>query len=170
LADVAVLEALIPVSVRRLQAGYYASEQIEAALGTVFGVDSQLIRDETYFVAEDAGKIVGCGGWSKRATDYGGDAAKTGEDGLRDPRTQPAMIRAFFVDPAYARRGIGRRFIELCEEAIKGSGFKTIEIVATLAGEPLYCVCGYKVSERFRIPLKVGDGMLAVRMEKTLSA
>jgi GNAT superfamily N-acetyltransferase len=166
MSDVPALEALIPASVRALQAAYYASEQIESALGTVFGVDSQLIEDETYFVAENDDRIVGCGGWSKRKTTYGSDAAKKGEDVLRDPRTEPAMIRAFFVHPTYARKGIGRRFLEMCETAIDCAGFRKIEIIATLAGEPLYTSCGYSVTERFDIPLRSGDTMPVVKMKK----
>jgi GNAT superfamily N-acetyltransferase len=166
LSDVPVLKALIPVSVRGLQSAYYTSGQIESALGTVFGVDSQLIKDGTYFVAEDGDRIVGCGGWSRRKTTYGSDAAKNGEDALRDPRTEPAMIRAFFVHPSYARKGIGRRFIEMCEMAIEAAGFKRTEIIATLAGEPLYASCGYCVTERFDIPLISGDTMPVVRMKK----
>lgn len=166
LSDVPVLEALIPVSVRGLQSAYYTSEQIESALGTVFGVDSQLIKDGTYFVAEDGDRIVGCGGWSRRKTTYGSDAAKKGQDDLRDPRTEPAMIRAFFVHPGYARKGIGRRFLEMCETAIEAAEFQKTEIIATLAGEPLYASCGYSIIERFDIPLISGDTMSVVRMTK----
>ena len=115
----------------------------------MFGVDSQLIADGTYFVAETGGEIVGCGGWSRRKTLYGGDRTKKGEDSLREPGKDPAMIRAFFVHPRFARRGIGRRFVVACEEAARRAGFTRIDIVATLAGEPLYSSCGYAVSERF---------------------
>lgn len=166
LSDVPILEALIPVSVRGLQSAYYTSEQIESALGTVFGVDCQLIKDGKYFVAEEGDRIVGCGGWSRRKTTYGSDAAKNGEDALRDPRTEPAMIRAFFVHPDYARKGIGKRFLEMCEAAIEAAGFQRTEIVATLAGEPLYASCGYSIIERFDIPLSSGDSMPVVRMKK----
>jgi GNAT superfamily N-acetyltransferase len=166
LPDIPALEALIPVSVRGLQKAYYTSDQMDAALGTVFGVDSQLIDDGTYFVAEDHGLVVACGGWSKRKTTYGSDAAKKGEDSLRNPATEPAMIRAFFVHPTYARKGIGRKFLEMCESAIKDAGFSKIEIIATLAGEPLYASAGYSVAERFDIPLKSGDTMAVVRMKK----
>lgn len=167
LEDVPALEALIPLSTRALQAAYYSSAQIEAALGTVFGVDTQLIRDRTYFVAVASdGRIAGCGGWSKRRTLYGGDRGKTGEDPLRDPRTEPAMIRAFFVHPDFARGGIGRRFLQLCEEALAREGFGEIDIVATLAGEPLYTACGYAVRERYDIPLPGGGRMPVVRMGK----
>lgn len=166
LGDVPALEELIPLSARRLQAGYYTPAQIEGALGTVFGVDTQLIKDGTYFVATADGQMAGCGGWSKRKTSYGSDRAKTGTDPLRDPATEPAMIRAFFVHPDYARRGIGRRIMELSEEGATRAGFQKIEIVATLAGEPLYATFKYAVVERFEITLPTGDLMPVVRMRK----
>lgn len=111
--DIPALEELIPLSARLLQAAYYSALQIEGALGTVFGVDRQLITDGTYFVAEAEGGIVGCGGWSKRSSPYGGDQGKFGVDPLRDPARDAAMIRAFFVHPEFARRGIGRCIMEL---------------------------------------------------------
>ncbi len=167
LADIPALEELIPLSARRLQTEHYTAEQIEGAIGTVFGVDSQLIRDETYFVAENDARIVGCGGWSKRQTLYGGDRAKTAPDPLRDPATEPAMIRAFFVHPDYARRGIGRRIMELSEGGAATAGFKTIEIVATLPGVPLYATFDYNGLERFDIKLPNGATMPVERLRKT---
>ena len=164
--DIPALEALIPLSARELQSSYYTREQIDGAIGTVFGVDTQLIKDGTYFVAIADGRIVGCGGWSKRKTLYGGDKARKAEDPLRDPRTEPAMIRAFFVHPNFARRGIGREFIRLSEAAALAAGFGRIDIVATLAGEPLYASCGYAVVERFYITLANGALMPAVRMKR----
>jgi GNAT superfamily N-acetyltransferase len=167
LADIPALEELIPLSARQLQTAHYTVAQIEGAIGTVFGVDSQLIRDETYFVAETDAHIVGCGGWSKRKTLYGGDRAKTAPDALRDPATEPAMIRAFFVHPDYARRGIGRRIMELSEGGATTAGFKNIEIVATLPGVPLYVTFAYKSVERFNIKLPNGATMPVERMRKT---
>jgi GNAT superfamily N-acetyltransferase len=166
LDDIPSLEKLIPLSARILQADFYSADQIEGALGTVFGVDSQLIRDCTYFVATEADAIVGCGGWSKRRTLYGGDRARTGEDPLRDPATEPAMIRAFFVHPDFARRGIGRRIMEMSEEAALAAGFSNIEIVATLAGAPLYATFAYDVVERFEIALANGASLPVVRMKR----
>ncbi len=166
LADIPALEELIPLSARELQVGYYSPEQIEGALGTVFGVDSQLIRDATYFVATEGEKIVGCGGWSKRQTLYGGDKGKKGEDPLRDPKADPAMIRAFFVHPQYARRGIGRSIMERCEAGAKAAGFTRIDIVATLAGVPLYTTFRYESVEHFEIKLPNGAMMPLVRMSK----
>lgn len=166
MSDVTALEVLIPLSARELQRRYYTPAQIDGAIGTVFGVDTQLIKDGTYFVAVADGAIVGCGGWSKRKTLYGGDQAKKGEDPLRDPRTEPAMIRAFFVHPDFARRGIGREFMRRSEAAALAAGFHEIEIVATLAGEPLYLSCGYFAVERFDIALVNGAAMPAVRMKR----
>jgi len=164
--DVPALEALIPLSARMLQSGYYSPDLLDGAIGTVFGVDTQLIRDATYFVAVADAKIVGCGGWSRRKTLYGGDRAKKGEDPVRDPRTEPALIRAFFVHPDYARKGIGREFIRLSETAAFAAGFRMVEIVATLAGEPLYAACGYSVVERYSIDLVNGRHMPVVRMKR----
>ena len=172
LADIPALEALIPLSARTLQLGYYTPAQIEAALGTVFGVDTQLIRDGTYFVAVTtdpataAERLVGCGGWSQRKTLYGGDRGKSGPDPLRDPATEPAMIRAFFVHPDFARRGIGRQLMERSEAGARAAGFRSIEIVATLPGEPLYATFGYDAVERFALTLPDGAPLPVVRLRK----
>jgi predicted N-acetyltransferase YhbS len=167
-ADVAALEALIPLSVRALQSDHYSSEQMDAALGSVFGVDRQLIRDGTYFVAEHEGRVVGCGGWSRRSSHYGSDRDRHGEDPLLDPRCDAARIRAFFVHPSWARRGIGRSIMAASEEAIRAAGFRTIDIVATLAGEPLYAAFGYAVVERLDIALAGGLSLAVVRMNKQI--
>jgi GNAT superfamily N-acetyltransferase len=169
LADVPALEALIPHSARTLQSTTYSPEQLDGAIGTVFGVDTQLIRDGTYFVAVAGSRIVACGGWSRRKTAYGGDKGKSGDDPLRDPATEPAMIRAFFVHPDFTRRGIGREFIRRSEAAIRAAGFRGIDIVATLAGEPLYTACGYAVVERVDIALVNGVSLPVVRMRKALA-
>jgi GNAT superfamily N-acetyltransferase len=166
MSDVPQLQALIPESARKLQRGLYSEPQLDGAIGTVFGVDTQLIKDGTYFVAVAGCKIVGCGGWSKRKTQYGGDAAKKREDQLRDPSKEPAMIRAFFVHPDYVRKGIGREFLRLSEEAAFAAGFRDIEIVATLAGERLYASCGYFSIERHDIKLVNGELMPVVRMKR----
>ena len=164
--DVAALEALIPLSVRALQSGHYSSAQMDAALGSVFGVDRQLIRDGTYFVAEHEGRIVGCGGWSRRSSHYGGDRTRDGEDAPLDPQCDAARIRAFFVHPSWARRGIGRSIMTSSEEAIRAAGFRAIDIVATLSGEPLYASFGYSVVERLDIALAGGLRLPVVRMTK----
>jgi GNAT superfamily N-acetyltransferase len=167
--DIPTLEWLIPLSVRELQAATYSPAQMEAALGPVFGVDTQLIRDGTYFVVEDGDLIVGCGGWSRRKAAFGGDRERQGEDAALDPTQDPARIRAFFVHPDWARRGIGRLILTRCEEAIRAAGFREVVLVATLAGEPLYAASGFAVIERYEVPLSGGVALPVVRMEKRFS-
>ncbi|MEG4106995.1 GNAT family N-acetyltransferase [Microcoleus sp. S13_C5] len=168
LEDIPKLTTLIPNSARALQAGYYSSEQIEGALGTVFGVDSQLILDQTYFVAENNHQIVGCGGWSKRKMLYGGDSGKNNpEDSLLNPDSDSAKIRAFFVHPAWARRRIGSQIMRVCELAADRAGFKQVEMIATLAGEPFYTKFDYQVIERFEISLPNSQFLPVVRMFKS---
>jgi GNAT superfamily N-acetyltransferase len=148
---------------------YYDREQIESSLTNVFGVDSQLIQDGTYFVAEIAGQIVGAGGWSKRRTLFGGDQAKPDQiDELLDPTTDAARIRAFYVHPDWSRKGIGRRIAEACEQAAREAGFGALELIATLPGEPLYTALGYSIVEPFDIPLPNRQSLPAFRMEKRL--
>ena len=167
-ADISQLEELIPLSVHALQASHYSQAQRDAALGTVFAVDRQLIADRTYFIAQSQDRIVGCGGWSKRSSLYGGDSERKQADPELDPARDPARVRAFFVDPAWARQGIGRSIMQACEEAMLAAHFKQAEIVATLAGEPLYQSFGYEVTERFDIVLKNGLLLPAVRMFRRL--
>ena len=142
---------------------------MEAALGPVFGVDRQLIRDGTYFAVEDADRIVGCGGWSKRKTLYGGDRDRTGEDAELNPQIDPARIRAFFVHPDWARRGIGRAILQHCEAAAIKAGFRQAELVATLTGELLYARFGYAVVERYEAPMTDSLSLPVVRMAKRLT-
>lgn len=167
LDDVPQLNLLIPLSARGLQAGYYTPSQIEAALGTVFGVDTQLIRDGTYFIVEAEGVVVGCGGWSRRKTLFGSDQGKSADDSLLNPELDPARIRAFFVHPEFARRGIGRQIMEFSELAATTAGFTRIDIVATLAGEPLYLKFGYTAVEHFDLLLPNLETMPLVRLTKS---
>lgn len=170
-ADITALQALIPASVRSLSAGFYDARQIESALTHVFGIDSQLIADATYFVAEDDGLIVGCGGWSKRQTLFGGDQSKAERgDPLLDPATDAARIRAFFVHPTHARKGIGKRIIEACEKAARQAGFRTLELAATLPGVPFYLMLGYTTTEQFEYQLADGVPFPLARMVKHLPA
>jgi GNAT superfamily N-acetyltransferase len=166
--DVAALTQLIHASVRGLQAGDYTPAQIEAALDLIYGVDSQLIADGTYFVVQAGDVVVGCGGWSKRRTLYGGDRFAAREDSLLDPRLDAARIRAFFVHPEWARRGIGARILEACESAAVAAGFVRLEMGATLTGVPFYRAKGYSEIERLAVPLRDGDTLAIVRMEKTV--
>jgi N-acetylglutamate synthase-like GNAT family acetyltransferase len=182
-SDTPVLSALIQTSVRVLQAQEYAPSQIESALATVYGVDSQLIADETYFVVETGeptdlfrnhdinepkSRIVGCGGWSKRKTLYGGDHWTGREDLLLDPHTDAAKIRAFFVHPDWVRRGIGSLILDACEAAAMAAGFARLEMGATLSGVPFYRARGYSDRENLRVPLANGEYLPIVRMEKQL--
>jgi GNAT superfamily N-acetyltransferase len=165
-ADIPVLTALIARSVRVLQADDYTPSQREGALGSVFGVDTQLIADATYFVAEVDGTIVACGGWSKRKTLFGADHCAGREDSLLDPACDAAKIRAFFVHPEWARRGIGTKMLEACESAAEAEGFKRFEMGATLTGVALYQARGYREVERIEVPLENGELLPIVRMEK----
>jgi GNAT superfamily N-acetyltransferase len=165
-ADVPALEELIPLSVRELMAGYYTPAQMAAAIGPVFGVDRRLIEDGTYFVADAGGRIVGCGGWSRRKAVFGGDRGRAGEDTTIDPATDAARVRAFVVHPEWARRGIGRALLRECEMAIRAAHFRDIVMVATLAGVPLYEAEGYEVQERYEVPLGEGLTLPVVRMGK----
>lgn len=168
--DIPKLRTLIERSVRELQASYYSTAQMDGALGTVFGVDRQLIHDETYFVAEQDGALVACGGWSKRESLFGSDAARAKEDALLDPSRHPARVRAFFVQPEFARRGLARAILEACEDAIRAAGFRRIELGATLPGVPFYRAFDYQESERLEVPLTNGLSLPIVRMTKNLTA
>jgi len=167
--DVPALQNLIDQSVRALSIDYYSPAQIESALTNVFGVDTQLIADQTYFVAEAGAQIVGGGGWSKRNTLFGGDQAKSHEtDALLKPGEQPARLRAFYVHPEWSRRGIGKLITNACETAARDAGFTSVELIATLPGQPLYEANGYEIDCPFEIPLPDGLSLPAFRMAKNL--
>ncbi len=169
LEDKAALTDLIDLSVRVLQRHDYSGPQLEAMLIHVYGVDTQLIEDETYYVVEAEGHLVGAGGWSRRKTLFGGDQAKKdSEDNLLDPATDPAKIRAFFVHPAWARQGIGRLLMQTCEQAAYAAGFRRLELMATLTGERLYAASGFEVLERVEIALPGGVNGPVTRMAKIL--
>jgi GNAT superfamily N-acetyltransferase len=168
------LREVIEASVRGLQAEDYSPAQIEGALKSVYGVDSQLIADGTYFVAEvteiqSKPKIVACGGWSKRKTLYGGDQYAAREDSLLDPAQDAAKIRAFFVHPQWARRGIGGLILEACENAARDAGFTRLEMGATLSGVAFYKAKGYAAVENQEVPLGNGETLPIVRMAKISS-
>jgi len=179
--DIPVLRQLIEASVRGLQTEDYTPAQIEGALRTVFGVDSQLIADGTYIVAEATSPdlrgpefnrsntkplIVGCGGWSKRKTLYGSDHWTAREDDLLDPRHDAAKIRAFFIHPDWARRGVGTLILEACENAARAAGFRRFEMGATLTGAKLFGVKGYVAVKPISIPLVNGESLPVIHMEK----
>ena len=164
--DIDKIAKLLEKSVRALSVGYYTDEVIERALQSVFGVDSQLIADGTMYVAVIDNEIVGCGGWSKRRTLYGGDQFATRIDEELDPAVDAARIRAFFVNPAHARKGIGGSILTTCEAAATEAGFKRIEMGATLPGVPLYAAFGYVGDEVIDIELGDGYSLRCMRMAK----
>ena len=170
--DIPELHKLIEASVRGLMAQGYTKAQLDGALGTLLGVDTQLIADGTYFVAEAAlgagtTTLVGCGGWSKRKTLFGSDHRAGREDELLDPKKDAAKIRAFFVHPEWVRRGIGSKILEICERAAEAAGFQRFEMGATLTGVPLYRARGYVETERIEVPLANGASLSVVHMSKT---
>lgn len=166
--DKPTLNALIRASGTGLAAGFYTDEQAEAITREVFGVDSALVADGTYFAIEEEGAIVACGGWSRRATDFGGDQAKSGTDRPLDPATEPARIRAFFVDPAMARRGLGSMLLDHCTSAAARAGFTALELVSTMPGEPLYIRHGFAPLARLELPLSGGVTVALTRMRKEI--
>jgi GNAT superfamily N-acetyltransferase len=173
-ADIPRLREVIEASVRGLQSDDYSPAQIEGALQSVYGVDSQLIADGTYLVAElseshTEAEIVACGGWSKRKTLYGGDQYAAREDSLLDPARDAAKIRAFFVHPKWARRGIGTLILEACETAAREAGFTRLEMGATLSGVAFYRAKGYAEIENQKVPLSNGEVLPIVKMAKNLT-
>jgi GNAT superfamily N-acetyltransferase len=170
-ADIPALRQLIEQSVRALSEGFYSAAQIESALRYVFGADTQLITDRTYYVIPaEAGALAAAGGWSRRATLYGGDQMKDAADPLLDPQTQPARIRAFFVHPSFARRGLARQLFERCARDALAAGFHSLELMATLPGEALYRALGFNELERLTTTLPDGTGLPVVRMGRPLPA
>jgi GNAT superfamily N-acetyltransferase len=167
--DIPTLREVIAASVRGLQMREYTERQRELALRGVYGVDTRLIEDGTYYVAEAAaGVIAGCGGWSRRKTLFGGDQWRSREDEWLDPAQEAARIRAFFVRPEWARQGIGSRILEACEAAAQKAGFRRLEMGATLSGVPFYRARGYREEERLRVPLGEGEELAIVRMTRDL--
>jgi len=147
-SDVPAIEELIDSSARRLSRGYYDSAQIEAAIAHVFGVDTTLLADGTYFVAVNAdGLLRGCGGWSKRRTLFGGDQFASRDAAVADPAVERAKIRAFFVHPESARSGIGRALLARCEAEARAAGYRSAELMSTLPGVKFYEACGYSAAE-----------------------
>jgi GNAT superfamily N-acetyltransferase len=174
--DIPILREVIEASVRGLQSEDYSPSQIEGALQSVYGVDSQLISDGTYLVAEALGSqtgtpqnnrtIIGCGGWSKRKTLYGGDQYTDRQDSLLDPAYEAAKIRAFFIHPSWARRGVGGLILEACETGALNAGFTRLEMGATLSGVAFYQAKGYTALENLEVPLANGESLPIVRMAK----
>jgi GNAT superfamily N-acetyltransferase len=171
IADIPALHRLIELSVRGLQAADYTPRQIEGALGTALGLDTQLIQDATYFVAfpaEQADALVACGGWSPRRTLFGSDGGSGRSADMVDPLVDAARIRAIFVHPAWARQGLGSLMLDHCESEARRAGFRRFEMGSTLTGVPLYCLRGYTQLERVDVPLPNGEALPVIRMTKSV--
>lgn len=151
--DIPALQALIARSGIGLSVGFYTPEQAAAVTSEVFGVDTQLVIDGTYFAIEDGQRIVACGGWGKRSTGYGGDKHKSEPDRLLDPATESARIRAFFVDPGMERQGLGSMLMRHCTEQALAAGFTSLELTATMPGVPLYVAHGFAPVQELSLPL-----------------
>lgn len=164
--DVPAMEALIARSGIELSAGFYTPQQAAAITHHVFGVDSQLVQDQTYYLIEDAGEVIACGGWSKRNTLFGGDQTKLGPDPLLDPASQAARIRAFFVAPHRARQGLGRQLLSHCSAQAALAGFRSLELAATMPGVPLYLAAGFAQVEEIELDLPGGVVVGLVRMRR----
>jgi GNAT superfamily N-acetyltransferase len=162
------IRQLIADSARHLSREHYNNLQIETAIATVFGVDTDLIEDGTYLVAESDGELVGCGGWSKRKTLFGGDQYTSRDAGYLDPESEPAKIRAFFIHPAHARKGIARAILSHCETEARANGFRALELMATLPGIEFYKSCGFKETGNFDLELTKGVKLELVPMRKEL--
>lgn len=170
LEDRTAIENLIAASVKGLSREDYTEKQIELSIQSVFGVDTELIGDGTYFVAEtESGEIVGCGGWSRRKTLYGASDYKFSRNSEElDPNSDAAKIRAFFIHPGWARRGIGTAILEVCEAEAKNCGFKFAEMMSTLPGVKLYAARGYSGDERVAVPIGENADIICVKMSKKL--
>jgi len=167
-ADLERLSALMHAAIGELQAPFLTPEQVAASY-SVMGLDTQLVADRTYFAVELGADIVGCGGWSRRATLFGGDHSENRDAALLDPTKDAARVRAMYTRPGYARRGIGRMILDACEAAAAAEGFGSCELAATLSGEPLYLAGGYRQIERFSAETPQGVSVPLVRMGKLLA-
>lgn len=164
--DLEALKALMDAAISENQKFFLDRSQIESSKA-IMGLDTQLIDDGTYFIVESSGELAGCGGWSRRATLYGGDQTPGRSAALLDPAKDAARIRAMYTHPNHTRKGIGRLIISLCEEAAKAEGFTKMELVATLSGEPLYRACGFEPYEEI-VDDRGGAGVPLLRMRKSL--
>jgi len=165
-ADLATLKPLMDQAIGDLLTPFLSPAQVEASRA-IMGIDTQLIADRTYFVVEIDGEVAGCGGWSRRATLYGGDHTPGREPALLDPATEAARVRAMYTNPAFTRRGVGRAVLDAAEAAARAEGFLAVELAATMGGLPLYRACGYKDVEAFEDD-RGGVAVPLVRMRKAL--
>lgn len=166
-SDMEALTGLMTAAIRDLLPQFLSPEQVEASFA-VMGLDTVLIEDGTYFVIEIGGQLAGCGGWSRRATLFGGNHTEGRDARLLDPSTEPARVRAMYTSPRFTRRGVGRKVLALCEEAARGEGFLRVELAATMGGKPLYEACGYKPIEAMSVATPNGVAVPLLRMGKTL--
>ncbi|KTD54332.1 GNAT family acetyltransferase [Legionella sainthelensi] len=164
--DIPQLNQLIEHSARVLSSSDYTNMEIEGAIHAIFGVDKELINDQTYYVIEKNEVLIACGGWSKRKTLFGGDQCKAREEGFLDPQKDYAKIRAFFVHPNYARQGLGKKLLEYCEQQALANGFTKFEMMATLPGAKLYQICGYQMIEPKYFALSKDQSFKMLRMTK----
>ena len=166
-ADMPALTVLMNRSIQELLPQFLPAAEVEASFA-VMGLDTQLIEDGTYFVIESEGRIAGCGGWSRRATLFGGNHTKGRDARLLDPASEAARVRAMYTSPDFTRRGIGRMVLSLCEDAARREGFKLVELGATMGGKPLYEACGYKPIELMMVPTPGGVAVPILRMGKPI--
>ncbi len=167
-ADIPVITKLMRAAIEELQKGFLTPAEIEASKD-IMGLDTQIIADRTYFVVEDGAEIVGCGGWSRRKTLFGGDHSAGRDAGVLDPAKDAAKIRAMYTHPDHVRRGVGRLVLDACEAAAAKEGFRRAEMGATLAGVPLYEACGYRKVEAIRSSTRAGVDVPLFKMEKALA-
>ena len=165
-ADLDALRHLMESAISELQKPFLDESQI-ASSRAIMGLDTQLIDDGTYFIVEAEGNLAGCGGWSRRATLYGGDQSPGRSVALLDPAKDAARVRAMYTHPQHTRKGIGRLILSLCEDAARSEGFQKVELMATMAGEPLYRACGYEPREHV-VDDRGGVAVPLVRMTKSL--
>lgn len=168
-ADLPEIERVMRASMSSLGARFYDAQQLASAVRYIAVADSQLVDDRTYFVIEEEGRVIACGGWSARKKLFTGTSAQAATEGYLDPATDAARIRAMFVDPAHARRGLGRRILDASEAAAQDAGFRRFELMATLPGVPLYRACGYVEIERTVLELPDGARLDAILMRRTLA-
>jgi GNAT superfamily N-acetyltransferase len=166
-SDMEVLTALMNAAIRDLLPQFLPPEQVEASFA-VMGLDTMLIEDGTYFVIEIGGELAGCGGWSRRATLFGGNHTRGRDARLLDPKTEPARVRAMYTSPRFTRRGVGRKVLALCEEAARKEGFSRVELAATMGGKPLYQACGYQPIEAIPVTTPNGVEVPLLRMGKAI--
>lgn len=168
IGDVDAIERVMRASLEGISIRSYDERQVASAMEFIAHIDRDLINDHTYFVAEWDGEVVGCGGWSRRARLYAGSGAKSDDARLLDPEKEAARVRAMFVDPAFARRGIGRQILEACEDEARAAGFRRIELMAMLSGQAMYAATGYRLVESVDSNLEDGTSFPLMRMEKVI--